>query len=103
MMKCPCVKYHHPKPAYLQMHHIQPLSWGGPNEPGNRVAICGTTHDATHDLLNLYVRYAKDGEQVPLVVLAHYPRYARYLAAEAIRRAGGVRHVYTTAHPHIGA
>lgn len=82
------------------MHHIQPLSWGGPNEPGNRVAICGTTHDATHDLLNLYVR--TNGK--PAVVDVHrYPRYARYLADEAIRRSGGVRHVYTAAHPNMGA
>lgn len=103
MADCPCVKRHAPQPIYLQIHHIQPRSWGGPNEPANRIGICGTCHDATHDLLNLHVRHAQKGEQVPATELLHYPRYARYLAAEAIRRAGGVRHVYTAAHPHMGA
>jgi 5-methylcytosine-specific restriction endonuclease McrA len=79
---CPCVKYHSPAPAYLQRHHILPLSWGGKTELGNLVEICGTTHDAVHDILNAYVRAEQGKGQYPW--RTPYPVYARALAKRAI-------------------
>ncbi len=47
---------HSPPAPKTQVHHIVPLSWGGPNVAENRIVLCGTTHDAIHELLNRAVR-----------------------------------------------
>jgi hypothetical protein len=35
---------------YLQIHHIQPVSQGGTNEPGNLTTLCSYHHDMAHQL-----------------------------------------------------
>lgn len=96
-VKCQCVKAHRPEPGqHLNSHHIWPLSWSGPNVESNRVWLCPTAHELTHSVLNLYV----DANGKPgAAVLKHYPKYAVALALEAVKRAGGIKHVFTLAHP----
>jgi len=99
---CPCVRHHCPAPAYLQRHHILPQSWGGKTEPSNLVAICGTTHDAVHDLLNAIVKAKQGRGKYPSS--RRYPAYAWQLALRALRawqEANGDRPptVLTTSHP----
>jgi len=84
MTTCPCVKHHCPAPAYLQRHHVLPVSWGGKTEPSNLVEICGTAHDAVHDLLNKYVRY-KAGKG-KMSTRREYPAYAWTLFYRALRQ-----------------
>lgn len=58
---CPCVAEHTPSGYVLVTHHVVPMSWGGPDVPGNRQPVCANTHDATHRLLDDYVRYHRAG------------------------------------------
>jgi hypothetical protein len=58
---CPCVVTHSPSGYVLVVHHILPRSWGGPDVPSNRQEVCSNTHDATHRLLDDYVRYHRAG------------------------------------------
>lgn len=87
-MTCPCVKVHRPDPGVdLDLHHLQPRSWFGPDVPANRIWIDPTLHRRVHTLLELYVRLQREptkAEQKP------WPPYARKLAAEAIKRFGGI-------------
>jgi hypothetical protein len=96
---CLCVKRHAPNPgADLNLHHIQPLSWQGPDIESNRIWICPTTHARAHSVLNEYVR-ALPGRPDPKV-LARYPMYARRLAERAIVAVEGkIPHIYTTHAP----
>ncbi len=47
---------HSPPAPKTQIHHVVPKAWGGADTPENRIALCGTTHDAIHDLLNRAVK-----------------------------------------------
>jgi hypothetical protein len=38
-----------PQRRWLQVHHIQPVSQGGANEPGNLTTLCSAHHQMTHD------------------------------------------------------
>ncbi len=83
-MECKCVKNHSPKALAFQVHHVWPTSWGGPNTKENKVVICGTCHDNTHTLLNLYVRYAKGGKRPPASEIRKFPKYSQELARRAM-------------------
>lgn len=99
-MECKCVKNHSPKPVAFQVHHIVPTSWGGPNVASNKVTICGTCHDNTHTLLNLFVRYAKNGDTPPASEVRKFPTYSKLLAHEALAAVGGKPPlVYTMGSP----
>jgi predicted restriction endonuclease len=39
-----------PNDRYLHIHHIQPVSHGGSNEPGNLTTLCSYHHDMAHQL-----------------------------------------------------
>lgn len=88
---------HAPNPgAHLNLHHVVPLSWGGPDVPPNRMWLCPNCHELVHSLLNEYVRA---GGKPALDVLRQYPLFLRRLAKETIARNGGViPRVYTAAH-----
>jgi cytochrome c553 len=90
---CQCVKNHSPKAFAFQVHHVVPTSWKGPNTDANKVTICGTCHDNTHTLLNLYVKH--DGNP-PAEEVRKFPKYSQELAKRAIAEVGGpIPHVYT--------
>lgn len=77
---CPCVKRHSPPAVVIEQHHVLPLSWGGPDTPANKVAICAQTHFTIHALLNQYVH---TGDTPSRGELNQFPPYARILAAQA--------------------
>lgn len=80
MSACEVHMTHSPDPKRLNVHHVLPLSWGGPDEPWNKVTICMTGHGNVHSLLNEYVR-AK-GEP-PWSVRIHWGDGERDLALRA--------------------
>jgi len=74
------VSQHVPEAHALAMHHILPKSWGGPDTATNKVALCPTTHENIHKLLN---RYVKLGGVPPWWFRRSYGTYARELATRA--------------------
>lgn len=56
MSACQCVRTHSPPAPKTQVHHIVPKSWFGPDTAINKIVVCGTTHDAIHELLNRAVK-----------------------------------------------
>lgn len=53
---CSCVATHVPRPAELHIHHVVPLSWGGPDIATNETWLCPTAHVNVHELLAAYKR-----------------------------------------------
>lgn len=49
---CRAHGFHSPRPNYSELHHILPMSWGGPDVADNRIAICPTGHANVHRLLD---------------------------------------------------
>lgn len=107
---CKCVKHHAPKPVAHQTHHIQPLSWGGSNDPENQVVLCGTSHDNVHHALDLIVHLAYDNGRNGTItmaelspILAKYNPYIGVLIERAVimvaRGGRPVPHVYTYTKP----
>jgi hypothetical protein len=95
MDECLCVRNHNPKPAYYQHHHIVPQSWmaAGAKPADPEIAVlCGTAHDAVHDLLNQYVHA---GGKPPWAVLRKYNGYVRGLAEVAWERRPNNKPPYT--------
>jgi hypothetical protein len=96
---CACVKNHAPRPAYVQHHHVVPQSWlaqgAKPVEP-EIVPLCGTAHDAVHDLLNHYVRA---GGKPAWGVTRKYPRLIQKLAEQAWANRPNDSPPMTLAHP----
>lgn len=74
---CPCVKYHAPKPVELHIHHILPLSWGGPEIPANEIFICPNAHVSVHELLRAWRKY---GTEPPWIIRKYYSPFIRDLA-----------------------
>lgn len=83
---------HAPRPMVLERHHLQPRSWGGPDTDENIVRVCSLCHSNGHTALNACVRH---GGIPPREVWELFDAYARWLATEAIRRAGGIVRKYT--------
>jgi hypothetical protein len=54
---CQIHRYHSPHVVDTDVHHIVPLSWGGPNIPSNKVSICPTGHRNVHELLREYAEF----------------------------------------------
>ncbi len=76
---CPCARRHSPPAIVIEEHHVLPLSWGGPDVPANKVAICAQTHFTTHALLNLYVprgRRTRRGDDSAVPPVRPQPRRA---------------------------
>lgn len=99
MSDCPCVRRHTPRPAYLQHHHVVPKSWlakgASPADPEIAV-LCGTSHDAVHDLLNHYV---EGGGPPDPKTLRSYTKYVRQLAETAWAARPSEKPPLTEAHP----
>jgi hypothetical protein len=90
---------HTPTPMVLERHHIQPLSWGGPNTPDNLVLVCSNCHQGTHTALNALVAYHGEKRAVPAEIWARFHPYYRQMAYHAVGRAGGIKERgYTAAH-----
>ncbi len=49
---------HRPRPGRSVMHHILPLSWGGPSEPENEMWVCDTGHYNIHILIDAWLAAA---------------------------------------------
>lgn len=84
MTACRCVARHAPAVAYVQIHHVVPSSWGGPNTAANKEPLCGTTHDATHHGLNLAVRLKRAPLIEELRAAGVVNRYAQALIYRAL-------------------
>lgn len=77
---CLCVKSHSPLPQELEVHHILPLAWDGPDTKANRLPLCPTTHSNVHRLLRAYVK----AKGMPSwAIRSRYSVYARALAQRA--------------------
>lgn len=48
---------HSPASYVAVVHHVVPLSWGGPDVAANKVTVCSNTHEATHRLLDDHIRF----------------------------------------------
>lgn len=77
---CTCTPRHSPRLMVIEDHHIEPLSWGGPDVAANKVRVCPNTHYGTHALLNEYVRHK--GAPPPTIVTL-YTKPAQLLASMA--------------------
>lgn len=76
-MSCQCVRNHNPMPTGLQTHHVVPLAWrkrGAPSISEATVAVCGTTHDSIHNLLNIYVENGGPPDWPTRRQFSHYVR-----------------------------
>lgn len=59
-LDCECVVDHRPANLEPDIHHIVPLSWGGPDTEENEVVNCPNQHRSTHQLLRAYRRAGGD-------------------------------------------
>lgn len=80
---CSLHRYHSPRPAYSQLHHIWPLGLGGPEKASNRIPVCGTGHNNIHQLLNFYVDFKGTP---PWPIRREFGPGEREIAAEGWRR-----------------
>lgn len=82
---CSCVENHNPQAYVLEVHHIIPLSWGGPDIPENKKGICNNTHNATHRLYDEHVRRQRAGLDPipPWSYQRHFTLQSRQMAAHA--------------------
>lgn len=46
-----CAAHHHRSLVPIEVHHVWPTSYGGPNRGSNRVALCANAHGDVHYLL----------------------------------------------------
>ena len=53
---CSIHRYHSPRPQETDLHHVLPLSWGGPNTDENVIPVCQTGHANVHRLLTAFRR-----------------------------------------------
>lgn len=77
-LDCECVGNHNPNNTEPDLHHIHPLSWGGPDNPENIVAVCPNQRRLVHQLLR---EYRKAGGTPAYFVRRHYSAFTRRLAA----------------------
>jgi hypothetical protein len=88
---CTCVIRHTPPHLNVEHHHVLPQSWGGQGidstKPGftRIVAICATTHNNEHLVLNQFVKLGRP--PAPKELAAHLPglgpKYRNFLLAMA--------------------
>lgn len=77
-LDCACVTKHRPVNAEPDLHHVHPLSWGGPDTKANIVAVCPNQHRLVHQLLR---EYRKAGGVPAYFVRRRYSGFTRTLAA----------------------
>lgn len=77
---CWCVKTHSPMVNRTHIHHIHPLSMGGPDTPANRIPLCPTTHGEVHLILEHFARGDRKRR-------ASWGKYAYALAVRGWRKA----------------
>lgn len=82
-VSCPCSANHTPKAVTFDLHHLIPLSWGGPDTDENSRVICPTTHRHVHLLLT---RWRKLMEEPSWEFRQHFGPFARQLAEEGFTR-----------------
>lgn len=82
---CSCVEDHNPQAYVPEVHHVIPQSWGGPDVPENKRTICNNTHNATHRLLDEYVRRNRAGidPKPPWSYQRHFTLLSRQMAEHA--------------------
>lgn len=80
---CLCVSEHRPAPLELTQHHIWPLGMGGPDDFGNLIWICPTTHYNVHEILRLMVAQGRlSYNQIGALQEQPVSRYAYLLATQ---------------------
>ena len=81
----PCLHHrsHSPEPKQNHFHHIQPLSWNGPDTAANRTTLCPTSHANTHLILD---QWRKANDEPPWEFLKHYGPAERELARLGFER-----------------
>jgi hypothetical protein len=80
---CPCVASHSPQPVDVEIHHVLPTGWGGPDTADNRIPLCPTAHSSVHWLLAAYRRH--EGTP-PWEIRRRLGPYLRGVAAEGWER-----------------
>lgn len=75
----PCTVHaiHAPRVNDVEIHHIHPLSHGGPDIPSNKISLCGTGHNNVHALLR---QWLKMGGEPPWTVRQQFHPAERDLA-----------------------
>jgi len=77
--QCSVHGFHSPRPNDMDVHHVVPKSWGGPDVAANRIQVCQTGHHNVHELLAAYLRA---GGKPSWLVLRRYGPGERAVAAE---------------------
>jgi hypothetical protein len=79
-----CAGHTHRTLVPIEVHHLQPLSRGGPNTDDNKRAACGNLHGNIHYLLDLIEDHAillmhrpEDGDPSPRDCWLHIPQPIR--------------------------
>lgn len=82
---CVCVRVHRPRILRVDAHHVQPVSWRGPDTQANLVYVCSNCHVAAHLALDV-LRAAGGPANVPWLTRRRFPRYAWALAVDGWTR-----------------
>ena len=70
-----CAAHRHRELVPLEVHHIWPTGYGGPDTNANRVKLCSNAHSSVHDLLGKMLK-----GPVPWTVRRRYGWRVRRLA-----------------------
>lgn len=79
MMGTTCGVHTHRDHVPIEVHHILPISLGGPDIPSNRIKLCSNAHSACHYYLDLLRKY---NGVVPWSIGRHYGGKVRHLARQ---------------------
>lgn len=77
-----CAAHHHRMLVPIEVHHIWPVGYHGPDIASNKVAICANAHSDTHYLLEAMLRGHpyKSSEYGPVVRALARRGYAAVMA-----------------------
>lgn len=73
--------------AYIEIHHLWPKGWGGPDIEENRISLCGNCHRLVHEILEEAVRNQAWPDKL---FLKAFPLVLRGFARLGISKRGGI-------------
>lgn len=73
--------------AYIEVHHIWPKGWGGPDIDSNKIPLCGNCHRLVHEILEECVRQQKWPDKE---FIKYFPLRVRSFARLGISKRGGI-------------
>lgn len=83
---CACVADHNPNVIVFHLHHIWPLSWGGPDVPDNELMLCPTGHLSVHHLLRVARGTGTPPDGLPWEMRRRFGPYLRAVAQDGWER-----------------